>query len=120
MEFKQHRVNFKHHGAWYELDDGRGLYLAHRQMRHVLAKKNAWCIERIALEDTRDKGYAGAGVVVKQGKRKLVWLTPVEDFFGPNSFTNPENPLQRCLPLNRFVLIPAMNRANIEAAMRLR
>ena len=61
-----------------------------------------------------------AGVVVKQGKRKLVWLTPVADFFGPYSFTNPDNILQRCLPLNRFALIPAMNRENVEAAMRLR
>lgn len=120
MEFKQHRVNFEHYGAWYRLTDGRGLYLAHRQMRHLYTKRNAWGIERIALEDSIEQGYAGAGVVVKQGKRKLVWLTPVADFFGPYSFTNPDNILQRCLPLNRFALIPAMNRENVEAAMRLR
>ena len=120
MDFKQHRVNFKHCGAWYTLEDGRGIYLAHRQMRHVYKKRNAWGIERIALEDSKEQGFMGAGVVVKQGKRKLVWLTPIEDFFGPYSFTNPDNILQRCLPLNRFMLIPAMNRENVEAAMRLR
>lgn len=120
MEFKPHRVNFKHQGAWYRLPDGRGIYLAHRQMRHLYVKRNAWGIERIALEDSQAQGYVGAGVVVKQGKRKLVWLAPVEDFFGPHSFTNPENILQRCLPLNRFMLIPEMNRANVEAAMKLR
>ncbi len=120
MKFKEHKVNFKHSGAWYELDDGRGLYLAHRQMRHVYKKRNAWCIERIALEDTIAMGYGAAGVAVRQGKRKLVWITNVEDFFGPDSFTNPDNILQRCLPLNRFKVIPAMNLGNVEAAMRLR
>jgi hypothetical protein len=120
MKFLEHKVNFKHCGAWYEMDDGRGLYLAHRQMRHIYKKRNAWCIERIALEDTIEKGYTGAGVVVKQGKRKLVWLTDVTDFFGPHSFSNPDNILQRCLPLNRFRIIPAMNMGNVEAAMKLR
>lgn len=115
-----HKVNFKHQGAWYELDDGRGIYLAHRRMSQVLAKRNAWCVERIALEDTRDRGYAFAGVVVKEGKRKLLYATLIDDFFGEASFSNPKNILQRCLPLSRFVITPSMNRANVEAAMKLR
>jgi hypothetical protein len=89
-------------------------------MRHVYAKRNAWCLERIALEDTIRMGYEAAGVVVKKGKRKLAWITNVQDFFGPQAFTHPQNPLQRCLPLNRFELLPAMFRENVEASMSLR
>lgn len=120
MKIMPHKVNFQHHGAWYELDDGRGIYLAHRRMSQVLAKRNAWCIERIALEDTLSRGYRFAGVLVKDGKRKLLYATLVEDFFGEASFSNPKNILQRCLPLSRFRITPSMNRANVEAAMRLR
>lgn len=89
-------------------------------MSQRLAKQNAWGIERIALEDTKERDLKWAGVVVRQGKHKLVWLTAVDDFWGEHSFTNPENILQRCLPLNRFRLTPAMNREVIEAAIRLR
>lgn len=120
MRILPHKVNFQHCGAWYVLDDERGIYLAHRRMSQVYAKRNAWAIERIALEDTMRLGLEWAGVVVKQGKRKLVWATPVRDFFGPNAFTHPDNILQRCLPLNRFVLTPMMNEENIAAAMKLR
>lgn len=120
MKVVPHKVNFQHRGAWYELDDGRGLYLAHCQMRHAYRKRNAWCLERIALEDTISRGYEAAGVVVKKGKRKLAWVTDVRDFFGPDSFTHPQNPLQRCLPMNRFQLLPTMFRENVEASMSLR
>lgn len=120
MKIQVHKVNFKHNGAWYELEDGRGIYLAHRRLSQVYRKRHAWALERLALEEAQERGYVAAGVVVKKGKRKLVWLTPIEDFFGPEAFTNPENPLQRCLPLNRFALIPMMLEENIEAAMRLR
>jgi hypothetical protein len=89
-------------------------------MRHIYRKRNAWCLERIALEDTIEQGLQAAGVVVRKGKRKLAWVTNVADFFGPDSFTHPENPLQRCLPLNRFRIVPASFRENIEASMSLR
>lgn len=115
-----HNVNFKPHGAWFQLDDGRGLYLAYRRKRDIYRKRNAFGIERIALEDTLERGFKFAGVVVKDGKRKLFYATPVEDFFGPESFTHPQNILQRCLPLSRFAVTPAMRRENVEAAMKLR
>lgn len=120
MKIQEHTVNFKHAGAWYTLEDGRMLYLGHRQMRHIYKKRNAWCIERIALEQSREMGCTAAGIVVRQGKRKLVWATNVEDFFGPASFTNPDMILQRGLPMNRFIVVPSMFRENVEAAMKLR
>jgi len=120
MKIQPHKVNFKHCGGWYELEDGRGLYLAHRRMSHIYRKRNAWCIERLALEETITKGYIAAGVVVKDGKKKLFYLTNVEDFFGPDSFTNPQNILQRCLPLNKFRVTPSMRREVVDSAMRLR
>lgn len=120
MVITEHKVNFQHNGRWYKLESGRGLYLAHRRLSQVYAKRNAWCLERLALDTCRELGYEAAGVVVKQGKRKLFWVTPIEDFYGPDAFTHPQNPIQRCLPLNRFRLIPAMNAENIEAAIRLR
>ena len=120
MKVKPHLVNFKHKGAWYELSDGRGIYLGHRRMSQVYYKRNAWCIERIALEDTIRMGFTAVGIAVKSGKNKLLYATSVEDFFGPDSFVNPDNILQRGLPLNRFRITPANYRENVENAMRLR
>jgi len=120
MRIKWHKVNFKHNGAWYDLEDGRSIYLAHRRLSQVYAKRNAWCLERLALEECLSRGTKYAGVVIKQGKRKLFYATLVEDFFGPESFTNPVNILQRGLPLSRFRVTPAMRQENIEAQIRLR
>lgn len=120
MKITPHNVNFKPRGAWFDLGEGRGLYLGFRRKRDIYTKRNAWTIERIALEDTLAKGFKFAGVVLKDGKRKLFYATLVEDFFGPDSFTNPDNILQRCLPLSRFRITPAMRRENVEAAMKLR
>lgn len=120
MIITEHKVNFQHNGRFYKLESGRGLYLAHRRLSQVYRKRNAWVLERLALETALDLDYEAAGVVVKVGKRKHFWVSPIEDFFGPHSFTHPQNPIQRCLPLNRFRLIPAMNMENVEAAMRLR
>lgn len=120
MKITPHAVNFKPRGAWFELEDGRGVYLGFRRKKDIYTKRNAWAIERIALETTLERGIKYAGVVMKDGKRKLFYITPVEDFFGPDSFTHPQNILQRCLPLSRFRLTPAMRRENVEAAMKLR
>jgi hypothetical protein len=120
MNIKLHNVNFKPKGAWFILEDGRGLYLGYRRKRDLYAKRNAVGIERIALEQTQDWGLKYAGIVMKEGKRKLFYATPVEDFFGPDSFTHPQNILQRCLPLSRFRITPSMRRENVEAAMKLR
>jgi hypothetical protein len=120
MIIKPHNVNFKPKGAWFQLDESNGIYLGFRRKRDIYAKRNAWAIERIALEQTMDWGFKYAGVVMKDGKRKLFYATLVEDFFGPDSFTNPENILQRCLPLSRFRITPDMRRENVEASMKLR
>lgn len=120
MIIKPHNVNFKPHGAWYTLEDGRGLYLGFRRKRDLYRKRNAWGIERIALEQTIEWGMKYAGIVMKEGKHKLFYATPVEDFFGPESFTHPQNILQRCLPLSRFRITPDMRREIVEAKMRLR
>lgn len=120
MKITPHNVNFKMRGAWFQLEDGSGVYLGFRRKRDIYRKRNAWTIERIALEQTIDWGIKYAGVVLKDGKRKLFYATPVKDFFGPDSFTNPENILQRCLPLSRFRVTPAMRRENVEAAIKLR
>lgn len=119
MKITPHKVNFKTRGAWFELEQG-GIYLGFRRKRDLYAKRNAWAIERIALEDTLAKGIKYAGVVMKDGKRKLFYATLVEDFFGPDSFTHPQNILQRCLPLSRFRITPDMRRENVEASMKLR
>ena len=120
MKITPHNVNFKPRGAWFQLEDGAGVYLGFRRKRDIYRKRNAWGIERIALEQTIEWGIKYAGVVVKEGKRKLFYVTPVEDFFGPESFTNPQNILQRCLPLARFRLTPDMRREILEAKIKLR
>jgi len=120
VKFQPHKVNFKHCGCYYELDDGRGVYLAHRRYSAVYRKRNAWCVERIALEEARSRGYLAAGVAVRDGKKTYYFLTNIEDWFGEHSFVNPDNILQRGLPLNRFLITPSSSRENVDAAMRLR
>lgn len=120
MKVTPHLVNFEHQGAWYEFDDGQGMYLAHRWMSQVDKKHHAWFIERIALETTLEKGFTAVGVAAKKGKQKLLFLARVEDFFGENSFTNSKHILQRGLPLNRFRMTPSSFTENVEKSMRIR
>lgn len=119
MNTDHHLVNFQHQGAWYELD-GKGLYLAHRYPSQIDRKRNAWYLERIALEETVEKGFVGAGVAVKKGKSVEFYVTRASDFFGEHSFVNPKNILQRGLPANRFLITPSKYVENIEKSVRIR
>ena len=120
MNVEPHRVNGRFFGAWYSFDDGSGLYLAHRRLSQVYKKKTAWCLDRTTLEMTRDRGFKVVGVAVKQGKRVHYYMTPVDDFFGPHSFLNYDNMLQRGLPLNRFRITPSHVAANVARAIKIR
>ena len=120
MNVEPHRMNMRLYGAWYTLDDGRGVYLAYRKPSQVYRKKTAWCIDRTTLDATVDRGIKYAGVAVRNRGKVEYYMTLVSDFFGPFSFVNFDNPLQRGLPLSRFKITPATLAANVERAIRLR
>lgn len=119
MTIRPHKVNFQHYGCWYEFPDGRGVYLAHRRRSHIHKKRYAWCIERSALEDAKAKGFY-VGVVYKEAKKNMFYLTLAEDFFSEHSFTNPDNILQRGLPLGKFRITPELIAENVSRKMRIR
>jgi hypothetical protein len=120
MRVVQHKVGGKHYGCFYELPDGRYIYLAHRRYSQVYRKRIAWCLDCSTLNRAGDYAAVAIGVAVKEGKKTYYYLTRPEDFWGAHSFINPDNPAQRGLPLNRFTITPAHDPAYIATKMRLR
>lgn len=120
MKVFHHRVNGRFYGAFYYLDDGTALYLAHRKRREVFQAKNAWTIDLATLREVQFRGISVIGVVCKSGKEKFIWMTPLEDFFGFNSFTHIGDTRQRGLPLNCFKIKPGLASKHIARSMKVR
>lgn len=116
---KAHTINGKFLGMWYETATGRKLYLAHRAAKDV--RNNAWCFDLATLERCKAEGFNVVGVVRRQGKVRLVWLTHVDDFFtSPHSFATYGTARERALPLPQFRIDPSKETKFIEIALRLR
>lgn len=119
----KHTVNGKLHGVWYETEEGSKLYLAHRKADEVYKCKacHAWCIDVSLLERCRAEGFHTVGIVRREGKNRLVWLTPLVDFFdSPHSFPRFKGTRQRALPLSKFRIDPAKSAKYIESAVKIR
>jgi len=116
-----HSVNGKLQGVWCETASGHRFYLAHRVNKQLHRVRNAWCIDLAILEKCRAQGITAVGVVRREGKKKLVWMTHVEDFFDTvNSFPYFTTCRQRGLPLNKFRIDPTKSAAFIESAVKMR
>lgn len=121
LRVEKHSINGKLQGYWYETDAGRKLYLAHRTRSAIYRNKNAWLFDVSLLERCRSRGISAIGVVLRQGKKKLIWLTNVEDFFtSPDAFVYATISRQRGLPLHRFKIDPLKLQENIELSLRIR
>lgn len=121
MKKTYHTVNGKLFGCWYETAKGNRLYLAHRKAEDVCRKHHAWYIDVSTLERCRAEGIYAVGVVRRNGKDRLVWLTHVNDFFeSPHSFARFSSSRQRGLPLSRFRIDPGKNTKYIESAVKMR
>lgn len=121
MKKEKHTFNGKLQGIYYELDDGRKLYLAHRQRKHIYRQNNAWCLDVMTLDRIRNRGITAVGVIMRDAGQRLVWLTHIDDFYeSPHSFGHFFMSKQRGLPLSRFRVDPAKNFKVIEKSVKLR
>lgn len=121
MKIEPHKINGVHRGAFYELDDGRKIYLAHRRQRQLFHRRNGWCIERLTLYKAQERGCSAVGIAVHRGKKGTdFYLARFEDFFGPLSFSNPYVQGERGLPCNAFPINPARQVESIAKMISLR
>lgn len=105
-----HSINGKVVGAWYELDDGRKLYLAHVTPRHLIRDKMAWGLYESGLDFARVKGCTAAGVVLRKGGKLFKYLSPIDDFFDLDKAFKVYSKLghQRALPTQMFAIHPGV------------
>ena len=66
-------------GGFYELPDGKAVYLAHRKRTEVFRAKNAWCIDLKTLEECRERGINYIGVITKSGKDVFYYITSLNE-----------------------------------------
>jgi hypothetical protein len=107
-------------GAFYHLDDGRVIYLARRQRRHLIIPGNAWAFDTMMLRRCEAEGVSAIGVFVKTGR--LFWLTPLKDIRESPKAFRPWVKGERlyALPAEAFRVRPSKRFENIEKAMRIR
>lgn len=120
MKVFPHRVNGRFYGAFYYLDNGQAIYLAHRKRSEVFNAKNAWCLDLRTLEECKNRGINIIGIVTKNSTGKFFWIAPVEEFFGVHSFSHFGDTRQRGLPLSRFALNPGKCVKRIASAVKIR
>lgn len=112
---KDNTINGKFVGKFYELDDGRRLYLAHKTPRQAIGKKLAWGVDNYTLRQCEARNIQAVGVVVRSGKRKLFYLTKREDFFDPAmSFSHfSKQAVERAIPSKLFRINPGSDAESI-------
>ena len=114
-----HTVNGRFYGIFYTLPSGKRLYLAHRSPSQVYRERMAWCIDESTLIRCRDRGVEAVGVTLRVRGKVHVYLTALEDFYGPHSFSHFGDTLQRGLPLKRFRINPLSRYETIERIAKL-
>jgi hypothetical protein len=120
MTGTRHTVLGAFHGVFYDLPSGRRLYLAHKKRSELIKGRNAWMIETSVLDKCRAAGVEAVGVLVKHENRRLVWLTHIDDFYGPASTFKFDVTKKRVLPAKLFRIDPAKSEAVIARIIKLR
>lgn len=118
---EKYSINGRLQGYWCETASGEKCYLAVKTQRDVYRERHAWCIDLQVLERAKTRGVTAIGVVRKEGKQKLIWLTHINDFYDhPDSFTFFHKSRQRGLPMKRFRIDPMKSEQVINSAVKLR
>lgn len=120
MKKKQFWLNGRFSGVWYELDDGRTAYLAHRTGKGELKDgMRFWAIESRLVFDLVDKKIDVIGVVSKDG----IWAMPLHKFTSsPHVFQTKDKRGFKydCLQLSRFDIDPHNDESYLSRKTRLR
>lgn len=108
-------------GAFYYLDSGKAVYLAHRKRKEVYRAKNAWTIDLATLQECKERGIDTIGVVTQAAGVKFFYLTPLDDFYNnPHSFAHFGDTRQRGLPVTQFKINPALASRHISKSFNIR
>jgi len=111
-----HTSNGKLRGAYYDLDGGRRLYLAHRTPRMMVFGKQAWAIEESVLRNCQAEGIIAVGVVMRFKGKPIYYLTRGSDFhLHPESFSYFKDYVSRALPTKFFLINPGTTPDAIDA-----
>ncbi len=119
MKVTKQSVNGKPRGAFYDLDDGRVIYLGWRRTREI--HKGAWILDRWELRACQERKVDAVGIVVGTGKVRRYWITLLSDFIeSPHAFDVRDGVVHRALPLGRFRVDPTKCEAAIAKAIKIR
>lgn len=123
MPRKQHIRNGRLLGVWYELPDGRKVYLGQRQMRHINRYYFGWTIDHGTLVRAKQNGVAYVGIVCRRKGKRHVWMSPIDDWFDDSkSFKTRSKKFgaERGIRLNHFMIDPGFDAEKINASFRIR
>lgn len=120
MKITPHKLNEKLRGAYYELDSGKKIYLAHRTPGKIIRPKMAWAIEESVLRKCQTEGIKFVGVVLRQSGRIVFYATKLDDFYKhPKSFQYLGDSVARALPAQCFLIVPGSSVEAIESITRI-
>jgi hypothetical protein len=122
VRIERHTIDGRFAGMWYNLDDGRVIYLAHRKRREIDKKTNAWLFDTRLLYDAQARNIDAIGVVVGTSKGKFAYLTLLDDLFNSKySFSHCDRiGRKRGLPVSRFRVNPGTSEEVISSAVKIR
>lgn len=114
-----HTINGRLDGKFYTLPAGM-IYLAHRNKRDIYRDRHAWCLHESTLRRCQELRVTAVGVLWKNRQTRLVHLSHIEDFYGPDSFFVFKGARQRGLPLKCFRIDTSNEETNLGKLIRLR
>ena len=114
-----HKVLGAFHGIFYETEGGNLLYLAHKKHRQMI-RPYSWAIEVSVLDKCRAEGIDAVGIICKHEGKRMIWLTHIDDFYGPDSKFLFADTKMRVLPVKLFRIDPAKSEKVIARRVRLR
>lgn len=119
-----HTINGKRMGTFYAFDGVVRLYLIFAKgakTKLLDAKNNAWRVNSLALNEARRRGCEYAGVMHCIGKKRLMYVTAIDDFYGEHSIISSFGGVQhRCLSRERFMFNTTHQEAYIDKSVNIR
>lgn len=108
MKKRLHTINGKVYGCFYELDDGREIFLIHMTPRRVLITRlGAFiCLNESILRECESKGINFVGAVIREGSRKLFYATKTLDFRSTRASMHVGKTIDRKFPVKLFMVTP--------------
>ena len=125
IERADRTVNGKFKGRFYTFPDGHKLYLEHiggEKTRSLDHKHNAWLLPTQTIREAESKGCTQIGILHRIGKKKVVYITNMQDFLNEPSevhYAPGKEPMRR-LNRNRFITNTTLSSDYIDNSLKIR